>query len=134
MPGGGGGALGPAGPAAGAGSLLPQGCAGQPQADFTVLDTSPPQVLESWTCCTPSLASLLVLRGLAPQLVSSPLLPALAAASLEAEGETSSLLRDQLREAGHGVLAATLQVGEGCLLDNFEIVKYLVEKQIGSMQ
>ena len=55
--------------------------------------------------------------------------PSLAAASLEAEGETSSLLRDQLREAGHGVLAATLQVGQGCLFDHFEIVMYLVENK-----
>ena len=68
------------------------------------------EVLSRTSSCSPGLATLLVQRCLAPRLVLSPIQPALCTAVLEQGQDTVKVMVGQLREAGYGPLAASLQV------------------------
>jgi len=76
------------------------------------------QSLAKQTVCDTTLATLLVERGLACKLVTSPLYPHLVKLVSDVEGEKGEQLMEsltqQLREAGYGPQAASLQmVAEG---------------------
>jgi len=72
------------------------------------------QALETQTTCDLTLASLLVEQSLACRLVTSPLYPALFRLVTLHEGDLLDKLSHQLREAGYGPQASSLQmISEG---------------------
>ena len=72
------------------------------------------QVLQKEESCSYTLALLIVRRKLVADLALTLVLPALVDACLEAEDGQQLLEQvvEQLREAGHHPLAASVQVGE----------------------
>jgi len=68
------------------------------------------QVLADQESCSATLASLIVRRGLVPHLVTCTIYPSLVAACLEVGGELVDSVVTQLRAAGQGPLAASIQM------------------------